>query len=120
MPIDYKIDASILRTTWSGGVDDAEFTGSYFEILNALDFSLVNRELADLSGIESIDLSTGAIQTVAEKTNRMLKGNSFKTAVYAPSDLGFGLARMYLAYADAGGEIVNVFRSLPEAERWLD
>ena len=40
--------------------------------------------------------------------------------VLAPSDIAYGLGRMYQAYADpAGVENVMVFRDFSEAMRWL-
>jgi hypothetical protein len=44
-----------------------------------------------------------------------------RTAFVSTSSLGFGLARMYEAYAENAGQSaeINVFRSPEEAEEWI-
>ena len=122
MAISYTIDTNdgLLRTFWSGEVDDREFVRTYLEILNSQDFPHVERELTDLRGLCAVNLTASAMQTVAAETAKRLNGSTLRTAVFAPTDLAFGLARMYFAYADSeGSETVNVFRSMQKAEAWL-
>ena len=45
--------------------------------------------------------------------------HSSRRAIVAPSDLGFGMARMYGALREESGGGVRVFRDLDEARRWV-
>ena len=42
-----------------------------------------------------------------------------RRAVVVPSDLGFGMARMYQTLRDELGGRVGVFRDFDEARRWV-
>ncbi len=122
MPIDHTIDVArgLLRTFWSGDVSDAEFHARYMEIVSDPNFRHVDKELTDLSQLDSIDLTAQAMNRVIDQTSHQMDRRPFRTAIYAPSDNAFGHSRMYTAYADQeGSETVNVFRSLKEAEAWL-
>ena len=45
--------------------------------------------------------------------------SEFRVAILVPSDLGYGMARMFSTHREAKGESVRVFRELDEARRWL-
>ena len=122
MPIDYSIDIELglLRTFWSGDIGDSEFVARYREIFDDSDFAYATMELTDLSKLASFSLTAGAMKTIVDATSNRMGDAVLKTSVYAPSSLAFGTARMYFAYADnKGSEVVNVFRTLQEAEAWL-
>lgn len=43
-----------------------------------------------------------------------------RRAIVAPSDLMYGMARLYASNAERVGQTVRVFRTLQEAEAWLE
>jgi hypothetical protein len=75
--------------------------------------------LIDLTDVSSVDAISGEVvrnlAAVPHKT-------AARCAFVAPSPAVFGLARMFVSYREARGsaEHVGVFRSLQDAENWLE
>ena len=67
---------------------------------------------------DGISLSSQELQTVSEHAKTLFPPNS-KLALVSPTDLGFGLSRIYNVYREDGATNVMVFRSEEEAEEWL-
>jgi hypothetical protein len=81
-------------------------------------------ELADLSGVERIvGTSITPLMEVARLAADMDVGSpSAKVAIFAPTDLVFGLGRLYMAHrnmVDTATKEVEVFRSLEDAIKFL-
>jgi len=78
--------------------------------------------LWDLTGAELEHLLPGDVQSIAKTPRKFLEDRAGgRTAIVAPNDLAFGLARMYEFTVDPA-EVpveVQVFRSAEEASRWL-
>jgi hypothetical protein len=68
------------------------------------------------------DVSADALRDVVSFIERRLerRGADYKVALAASTDLEFGLARMYEAFADRMPFRVMVFRDLDKAITWLD
>jgi hypothetical protein len=78
--------------------------------------------LLDLSQAQT-DMATADVQHLASHLAEEIRntGPRGRVAVYAPSDAVFGVLRMVIAYCEQVGVThVAVFRSLSEAETWLD
>jgi hypothetical protein len=73
--------------------------------------------LVDLSGAEGRRVTSAGVRRLAEQPLYFAK--SSRRAVVVPSDLGFGVARMYDLLRDASGGGVRVYRDRAEAEAWL-
>ena len=97
-------DATILETSDSLRADP-EFDPEYAELLDATQ--------ADVTQI-----STGAIRTQTEKTP--LYSSKSRRAVVVPTELGYGMARMFELLLGGGAGEVRVFYSLKDAEAWVD
>ena len=81
-------------------------------------------ELLDLSAVEQIDLtSTDSIEEFARLAVSMdIPATATRFAIVAPTDLMFGLGRMYEAYRNRNEQSTKqarVFRSRSEALAWL-
>jgi len=68
--------------------------------------------ILDLSAVEEVALPSGYIAQIAQRKG-LLAGE--RRVIVAPKDELFGLARMFGAYNDAGGDHIVVVRSLPQA-----
>ena len=74
----------------------------------------------DYTNVTSIEISSDAVKIVAQMAIDVSKYNkNIVIAGVTPSDLEFGLARMWQAYADETGWKSHVFRSRAEAEEWV-
>ena len=71
-------------------------------------------------GVETIDVPTDDIRTLAERDKRAARINpNIIIAVVVGDDLAFGMTRMWQGLT-SGAPFVNcVFRSMDEAERWV-
>lgn len=76
----------------------------------------------DFSGADLSAIGASEIEDLAQKTKVMAHSREEgKTAIIAPTDISFGLSRMYQVFADMAEQIasIGVFRSAPEAEEWI-
>ena len=80
--------------------------------------------LWDFSAVRQVTLSLGQVQTLAralrEQSSRLRPAG--KTAVLAPNDLLFGLARQAHAFAllISSDPPIEIFRDIESAMRWLN
>jgi hypothetical protein len=72
--------------------------------------------LTDLSEVTEVDVESFAIAAAASTP---LFALGVRRAIVAPTDLLFGLARMYASHAERGGGQIHVFRDRAAAEGWL-
>jgi hypothetical protein len=82
------------------------------------------KELIDMSEVDHIALpSANRVRDLAQLSAGMDQGSAgSKSAIVAPSDIAFGLGRMYQTYRELqvkGTKQVGVFRSFEEALAFL-
>ena len=77
--------------------------------------------LIDLSGVTAIKMNFRDMQALVDYQNRVLRdrANYSKTALFAPDNLTFGLARMYEAFTDSLPVDFSVFKDVDSAFLWL-
>ncbi|MDX1675425.1 MAG: hypothetical protein R3314_11580 [Longimicrobiales bacterium] len=109
-------------THFSGRVTDDEFVELYRSMFADDAYELGTNELADLRGVDDLDLSAQALRRVEELTEERYAGSDigFRTAIIAPRDKSYGIGRMYEVFAEQGPENVRVCRDVSEALAWLD
>jgi hypothetical protein len=74
----------------------------------------------DLSLVSDFDLSFDQMgRLVKFRRNGWQLAGTVHCAIYADSEVGFGLARMYQALMDGACATIGVFRSRREAAAWL-
>jgi len=123
VPIHIAVDETRkLRTvTMWGSVDDKELVETFSQCWSAPDFDPSMREFHDLSKLEGSEVTTAGLRELARidlalNTQGATLG---RAAVYAPSDLRFGISRMYQAFVDASDGSIEVFRDRRAALEWL-
>ena len=123
MTIRYRIHEGLrlVVTQYLNTVTDDTFVSSYEHLLNDPAMQPGFSELVDLSEAENLKITSAGMQKAGRLIETFLRGQSegMRTAVFAPFDRGFGLARMYEMLNDRSTESVMVFRDLDEAMRWL-
>ena len=124
MPITYIIrsDLRLILITHTGVVADDEFLQGYRKLSNDKKFNISFNRLVDLRNTDSRIRSSDALANLAKLSEHKHRETDSvpKTAVIAPTDLSYGLVRMYNALSsDAAREIV-VFKSVAQALSWLD
>ena len=120
MPIDYRIDARehLVVTTIYGRVDEAQVRAHAAKAARDPNVQRCDRALVDIAAdvealIESKVISELSLPNADVPSPR-------RVAVVAPSDMSYGLARVFQGYRESAGDgVVQVFRTRAEAERWL-
>ena len=115
----YSIDPQrhLVLTVFDGDVSDAD-ARAHVEALDAdPQFDRKMSELVDLRGVTSTSVTSAGIRGAASAPVHAL---SARRAFVAPTDLLYGLARMYQGYWNQGyDDEVAIFRSVEPALQWL-
>ena len=109
-------------TRFVGQIDDSQLFEYYGRVYSHPELQPTKAEFVDLSDADMRQVTTRGLEALAkdiEKIFSKLGIESIKTAVYSPSDMPFGLGRVYQAWADSSPELVRVFRDRREAIDWL-
>lgn len=118
MPAVHQIDIPrriVLTTEW-GELSDADLRGLYDRIREDPAFDPAFRQLCDLRNVTKITTSVETLRYLAQ--SRIFSPGA-KRAFVVGREVDFGLARLFQAYSESEGQIVEVFRNLSEAEAWL-
>ena len=119
MPTSYTIDTArnVIYTMFSGTTSDLDLVAHVSALQSDPRFSPDMAELVDLSGITRADVTSSGIRTVARTP---VHARTARRAFVAPTDLLFGLTRMYQSYWNDGAEDrLAVFRAREPALEWL-
>lgn len=103
----------------SGGITYAEVMAARRAFTNHSGFHPDFFQLIDLREVTQIGLSGEEIRKLAVIA---VFSPSSRRAIVTPRDEAFGLARMFAIYREInnGREQIEVFRSIEEAEAWLN
>ena len=74
--------------------------------------------LIDLREADGREVTSAGVQALATRALVLSPGS--RRAVVVPSQLGFGMARMYEILSERRGGGARVFRSYSDALRWLE
>ncbi len=113
----WDLERQIFVATWIGVLTDRILLRSYEAYYSAPDYDPTCRELADLRGLTGNQMTTEGLKKMAELAQRFQR--SGLTAILAPTDISFGLARMYNVFGPDAAKRFEVFRDLPSALDWL-
>lgn len=87
------------------------------ELLKDPDFDPSYSQVADFTQVTKFDLSAEDINELAQES---VFSPQSRRALIVPSDVAYGLARMFGTLRETQGEIeIGVFRSLEEALEWV-
>jgi 5'-3' exonuclease len=81
----------------------------------------IRYQLCDFTHVKEIEISTNDVLSIADQDNRAAAINSDMIyAIVGDKDVIYGLARMWQSYVDRSGCETGVFRSMEEAQKWID
>lgn len=118
MPVEYKIDKilGIVFSAAHGIVTDKEAYSHQDKLRNDLGFDPGFPQLFDFTSVAQAELSIDAIHYLAERNPF---GLGSKRAFVAPSDLMYGLSRMFQVLTIEHQDELSVFRDMHEARNYL-
>lgn len=122
MAIRIEIDgATKLRVvTFEGAISDADVINTFAAYWQSHDYDPSLNELYDLSPVTYEDVSTEGLRKIAGVNLDLNRdGPGVKVAMYAPTDVAFGLIRMYQVFVEGSSSEMRVFRDRDEALQWL-
>jgi hypothetical protein len=118
MGMTYRIDPErrlVLTRAW-GVLTARQLADVMSRILLDPRFDPTYRSLGDLSEVTDILIEPmDAAQTAASP----IFAHGVRRAIVAPSDVAFGMARMFATFAERSGQEVQIFREMQLAEEWL-
>ncbi len=120
MPTEYIIDAGramVLSRAW-GTIQRGEFIAHGRSLLTDPAFKPHFRQFWDLSTVTQLETDYSGVTELADV--RVFAPET-RRAILAPTDVIFGLARMFQMMRESKGETgIRVFRDREEAMQWLE
>lgn len=123
MPYTIEMDLNQRRVWFKalGVYSQADAFQSIQDMLNHPHFEAGFDVLVDMSEVQDVSLWGADVRDKVEFDRTLIDSiGAAKWAFVAPTDLVFGLARMYQALMDDSPIQVNTFRDLHAAQAWLD
>lgn len=121
MPIEVHILQDGMGRLWlrRGVVTGKEIIAHNERILSSKSYQGVRWLLIDDTE-STLEISAAEVRILKQQDDRIAAVlPELVTAVVVPSDLGFGMARMWEILTERPGWSVRAFRSRPKAEAWL-
>jgi hypothetical protein len=118
MSMSYTIDPArqLVRTRAWGVLSTTDLQDSTSRLMVDPRFEPRYRSLVDLREVTGVSADMDALAQTAAVP---LFADGVQRAIVASSDVAFGVARMYAAFAARTGGEVQVFRELGDAKVWL-
>jgi hypothetical protein len=114
------VDGAFLRLEFFDAISREELR----EGLAALDhreqeFVRIPDRIIDLARVTGGDGDYPTVAAVTGQRNQRVYPNPFRSAIVAPTDLAFGVARMYQTLISNPSIELEIFRSERDARAWL-
>ena len=113
-------EGGVITTYW-GIITDSDIIKSGQEKRSSLArLKCYRYALTDLSGVEAFNLTAKGIRGNVEITSEIFKENKDGVVVFiVPTDVEYGMGRMWQAYGEKYGVKSYVCRTRAEAEAWI-
>lgn len=120
MPADYFFDHShnLVYSYAQGPLSFNEMIDHQCRLRNDPQFRDTMNQLIDFCSVTELHIASAGVRHLSEAS--FFSATSRRAIVVDGRDVMFGLARMYEILRDRGPEQITVFRSFPEALKWLD
>ena len=119
MQIEWRVDAAARLVTLevSGSLGDQDLLSLADELEKAPDVKTDFALLIDLRQADGTSVTSAGVRALVARP--MVLSRASRRAVVVPSDLGFGMARMYEMLREDRGGATRAFRDYDEARRWV-
>jgi hypothetical protein len=123
MAISYTIDEArgVVFITWVGTASEADVVRTHRRLYESEQWKPGFHQIVDVQKAQPGDITIDSLRELASLIESYVSGKceGFKTAVIAPEDVLFGLARAYEAVSEESPENVMVFRERASALDWI-
>jgi hypothetical protein len=117
----YEIDEErgLALVVYEGEVSAQQLAQVSEALLRDPGYQHVTRQLADLRRCTGLPVLAEELRDLAQHVAASDRRPGVRLAVVAPTDVMFGMARLYSAHREPSTMEVAVFRDLTEAHAWL-
>ena len=119
MQVDRQVNAvdRIVILTVGGELEDQDLLNLAMEVENDPDVKPDFSLLVDLRGADARAVTSAGVRALANRPFALLPAS--RRGIVVPSDLAYGMARVYEALRNAQGGAIRIFRDYEQAERWV-
>ena len=119
MPLEIEIrsEERLVITRWIGSMGDRDLIDADDEFRKNPAIKPEFDQLADLTLATEGGVSRQTLQVLTTRAPAF--SNTSRRAFVAPSDVTFGMARMFEQMRGEDAGEIRIFRSMEEAEKWL-
>jgi hypothetical protein len=120
MPYQISQDSLLIRLTYAAYVSRDDVLNSAHAIID-LGSQCAHRpdQLTDLTAIKQSETGYDVLMPVGIERRTRTFPNTFKHAIVAPTELPFGLARMFQSLVSNPQIDTQIYKTVTEAEQWL-
>jgi len=118
MPASYQLDLEnrLVRTRGWGVLTDPEVRDLYDRLRVDPDFEPSFQQLCDLREVTDLKTTADALRALAR---RPTFAQGVRRAFVVGREVDYGLSRLFQAYSEPQGSVIEVFREWEAAEAWL-
>ena len=125
MPIDYEWDekAGLISTRLWGEVTDADIDAHTRKLFQDSRLAPPLLEIIDTRDVGKMNITARSLKKMADAAGVFKeKFSGQRSAIVAPTDVMFGMARMYEMLSESAGSPIQIcaFRTFEDARAWLD
>lgn len=123
MPIQIKYNDDNVGVEFivSGVVTGADIIEANDEIYSNENFPNLKYKIADRTNCTVYLVNSEEVQIIAEQDKVASKINpNILIALISTSDLQYGMSRMYQAYGENSGFVIEIFQNRKSAEDWIE
>jgi hypothetical protein len=119
MQVARKVDVvkRLVTLTVSGEVQDPDLVELAIGVENDPEVRPEFSLLVDLRDADGRSVTSAGVRELAKRPFALTPAS--RRAIVVPTELGFGMARVYEALREAQGGAIRVFRDYEEAVRWV-
>lgn len=113
-------NGSIFQVTFSGTLDIAAMESYFMDLLATMENNPTARFLISYAEIDDYQLSAAEVRGISQAINNNSdEPSTFKMAFVIPSDLEFGMGRMFVSNVEENSSYA-MFRDESSALEWLN
>lgn len=123
MPIQikYRADKIGIEFIASDVVTGKDVIEANNKIYNSENFSKQKYKIADRTKCTDYQVNSEEVRLIAEQDKTAAKINpNLLIALVSRSDLQYGMSRMYQAYGNESGFLIEIFQDRKSAEEWIE
>lgn len=114
-------ETNIIVRTVSGPLSASDIKQAFNASLQEEDFQKNMHVIWDLTDAEISNIKSEDMFDVIDHILKLMdeRGSDYKIAIVAPSDLAFGVSRIFKAYGSGLPVSINVLKNMQQACNWI-